>query len=163
MRDRSRATVAAASAPDMDTALQFARTALDAPTRALMATIGETLRTTLPTLDMREVTRLAYASRAAADVHGKGTPRAVAATGRLLRHMPRVDWPPTDDAPITRAEYGMRLLRKAGRQVPPAGPTTVGRVVLGREHRATSEQDRRDYEEAEARRREQDRRHPGLG
>ncbi|MFC8859309.1 hypothetical protein [[Kitasatospora] papulosa] len=103
MKDRIRATVAAASAPDMD-----------APTRALMATIGETLRTTEPTLDMREVTRLAYAGRAAADVHGKGTPRAVAATGLLLRHMPRVDWPPTKGTPITRHEYGRRLLAKAG-------------------------------------------------
>ncbi|MFE4691729.1 hypothetical protein ACFRH6_16920 [Streptomyces sp. NPDC056749] len=114
MRDRSRATVAAASAPDMDTALHFALTALDAPTRALMATIGETLRTTKPALDMRELTRLAYASRVAADVHGKGTQKAVAATGLLLRHMPRVDWPPTAEAPITRAEYGKRLLAKAG-------------------------------------------------
>lgn len=121
MKDRIRATVAAASAPDMDVALQFARTTLDAPTRALMATIGETLRTTSPTLDMREVTRLAYAGRAAAEVHGQGTPRAVAATGRLLRHMPRVDWPLTEEAPLTRAEYGMRLLEKAGARAQQGG------------------------------------------
>ncbi|MFJ6438516.1 hypothetical protein [Streptomyces sp. NPDC091416] len=113
MRDRIRATVACASAPDMNLALAQARTTPDQATRALMADIGTALCGVEPTLIMREVTRLAYAGRAAADVHGLGTPHAVAATGRLLRHMPRVDWPATE-APITRAEYGMRLLKKAG-------------------------------------------------
>lgn len=113
MRDRIRATTAYASAPDMDVALQIARAIPDAATRVLMADIGKTLCAVSPTLAMREVTRLAHAARAAADVHGMGTPQAVAATGRLLRHMPRVDWP-TPPAPITRAEYGMQLLKKAG-------------------------------------------------
>ncbi|MGC4946198.1 hypothetical protein ACLQ2N_08325 [Streptomyces sp. DT224] len=114
MRDRIRATTAYASDPDMDLALAQALTAPDRATRALMADIGTALCATEPTLLMREVTRLAYAGRAAADVHGFGTPHAVAATGRLLRHMPRVDTP-TGEAPITRAEYGMRLLKAAGR------------------------------------------------
>ena len=112
MRDRIRATPVLNSAPDMDLALAQARTAMDAPTRALMATIGRQLCVVNPTLIMREVTRLAYAGRAAADVHGLGTPQAVAATGYLLRHMPRVDWP-LPKAPITRAEYGTQLLKKA--------------------------------------------------
>jgi hypothetical protein len=112
MRDRIRAAVAYASAPDMDVALSYARTAMDTETRDLMATIGRALCTVQPTLVMREVTRLAYAGRAAGEVHGLGTPRAVAATGRLLRHMPRVDWP-APEAPISRAEYGMQLLKKA--------------------------------------------------
>lgn len=112
MKDRIRATAVLNSAPDMDLALQQARTAMDAPTRALMATIGTALCAVNPTLVMREVTRLAYAGRAAGDVHGLGTPRAVAATGLLLRHMPRVDWP-IPKAPISRAEYGMQLLKKA--------------------------------------------------
>ncbi|MFJ8842966.1 hypothetical protein ACIRFF_08690 [Streptomyces cyaneofuscatus] len=114
MRDRSRATTTLAAPPDptADEALQRARTAMNAETRSLMAGIGRTLTEVSPTLVMREVTRLAYAGRAAADVHGLGTPHAVAATGLLLRHMPRVDWPITP-APITRAEYGMQLIRKA--------------------------------------------------
>ncbi|MET7648351.1 hypothetical protein ABZS83_32965 [Streptomyces sp. NPDC005426] len=113
MRDRIRATAVCASAPDMDVALAQARSTPDQATRTLLIDIGRALCGTNPTLLMREVTRLAYAGRAAADVYGLGTPHAVAATGRLLRHMPRVDWP-TTEAPITRAEYGMRLLKKAG-------------------------------------------------
>ena len=113
MREPIRATATLAAQPDMDEALQRARTALDAPTRALMADVGRALCTIQPTLVMREVTRLAYAGRAAAEVHGMGTPQAVAATGLLLRHMPRVDWP-TPAAPLTRAEYGLQLLKKAG-------------------------------------------------
>lgn len=113
MKDRIQGAVAYASAPDMNEALRRAQTTLDNPTRALMADVGRALCAVNPTLAMREVTRLAYAGRAAADVHGLGTPRAVAATGRLLRHMPRVDWP-IPEAPITRAEYGMQLLKKAG-------------------------------------------------
>lgn len=114
MRDRSRATTTLAAPPDptADEALQRARTAMNAETRSLMTAIGEALSTINPTQVMREVTRLAYAGRAAADVHGLGTPRAVATTGLLLRHMPRVDWP-TPTAPTTRAEYGMQLIRKA--------------------------------------------------
>ncbi|WP_405399222.1 hypothetical protein [Streptomyces microflavus] len=113
MRNRSRAATALAAPPDptADEALQRARTAMTAETRHLMAAIGRALTTINPTLHMREVTRLAYAARAAADTHGTGTPAAVAATGLLLRHMPRVDWPTT--APITRAEYGMQLIRRA--------------------------------------------------
>lgn len=113
MRDRIRATVAHASDPDMNLALAQARNTPAQATRALMADVGRALCGVNPTLLMREVTRLAYASRVSADVHGLGTPHAVAATGHLLRHMPRVDWP-TTEAPITRAEYGMRLLKKAG-------------------------------------------------
>ncbi|MFE7754299.1 hypothetical protein [Streptomyces sp. NPDC057429] len=113
MRDRIRATAVLNSAPDMNLALQQARAHMDAPTRALMVDIGRALCAVNPTLAMREVTRLAYAGRAAANVHGLGTPRAVAATGLLLRHMPRVDCP-VPPAPITRAEYGMQLLKKAG-------------------------------------------------
>ncbi|MFJ3085011.1 hypothetical protein [Streptomyces sp. NPDC086838] len=112
MRDRIRATAVRASDPDMDQALARARAVPDQATRALMADIGTALCSVSPTLLMREVTRLAYAGRAAADVHGFGTPHAVATTGLLLRHMPRVDTP-TGQAPITRAEYGMRLLKKA--------------------------------------------------
>ncbi|MFE7752155.1 hypothetical protein [Streptomyces sp. NPDC057428] len=112
MRDRIRAATTLASAPDMDVALHAARTTLDNPTRALMADVGRALCAANPTLAMREVTRLAYAGRAAAEIHGMGIPRAVAATGRLLRHMPRVDWP-IPAAPITRAEYGMQLIRTA--------------------------------------------------
>lgn len=112
MRDRIRATAVRASDPDMNLALAQARAVPDQATRALMADIGTTLCSVSPTLLMREVTRLAYAGRAAADVHGFGTPQAVATTGLLLRHMPRVD-APTGGAPITRAEYGMRLLKKA--------------------------------------------------
>ncbi|MGW7473679.1 hypothetical protein ACWGIT_19050 [Streptomyces cyaneofuscatus] len=114
MRDRSRATTTLAAPPDptADEALQRARTAMTTETRSLMTAIGRALTEVRPTLVMREVTRLAYAGRAAADVHGLGTPRAVAATGLLLRHMPRVDWP-TTPAPITRTEYGMQLIRKA--------------------------------------------------
>jgi hypothetical protein len=113
MRDRIRATVATASDPDMNLALAQARNTPDQATRALMADAGRALCSVNPTMVMREVTRLAYASSTAARIHGMGTPRAVAATGFLLRHMPRVDWPNTE-APITRAEYGMRLLKKAG-------------------------------------------------
>lgn len=113
MRDRSRATVTYASDPDMNLALARARNTPDQATRTLMADIGKTLCAVNPTLLMREVTRLAYAGRTATDIHGFGTPRAVAATGHLLRHMPRVDGP-TTEASITRAEYGMRLLKKAG-------------------------------------------------
>ncbi|AGK78613.1 hypothetical protein SFUL_3695 [Streptomyces microflavus DSM 40593] len=114
MRDRSRAaaTLAAPPSPEADEALQRARTAMTAETRSLMAAIGRALTEINPTLVMREATRLAYAGRAAADTHGLGTHRAVAATGLLLRHMPRVDWP-TPTAPLTRAEYGMQLIRKA--------------------------------------------------
>lgn len=112
MRDRIRATAACASDPDMNLALARARNTPDQATRTLMADIGTALCAVNPTLLMREVTRLAYAGRAAADIHGFGTPRAVAATGHLLRHMPRVDGP-ASEAPITRAEYGMRLLQKA--------------------------------------------------
>ncbi|MGQ4486873.1 hypothetical protein ACN6LM_003888 [Streptomyces sp. SAS_281] len=112
MRDRIRATTAYASDPDMDLALARALTVPDQATRTLMTDIGKALCSVSPTLLMREVTRLAYAGRAATDVHGFGTPHSVAATGRLLRHMPRVDTP-TGEAPITRAEYGMRLLKKA--------------------------------------------------
>ncbi|MFD3654356.1 hypothetical protein [Streptomyces sp. NPDC058620] len=112
MRDRIRGTVAYASAPDMDEALQCARNAMDNPTRNLLKAIGTALCAIEPTLPMREVTRLSYAGRAASDVHGFGTIRTAAAVGHLLRHMPRVDWPATPD-PITRAEYGMRLLKAA--------------------------------------------------
>ncbi|MFI7239694.1 hypothetical protein [Streptomyces cyaneofuscatus] len=114
MRDRSRATTTLAAPPDptADEALQRARTAMDAETRHLMDGIGRALCSIEPTLSMREVTRLAYAGRAATDTHGFGTPRAVAATGLLLRHMPRVD-SPSATAPVTRAEYGMQLIRKA--------------------------------------------------
>ncbi|MFH9769038.1 hypothetical protein ACH4N4_05190 [Streptomyces microflavus] len=114
MRNRSRAatTLAAPPNPEADEALQRARTAMTAETRSLMAAIGRALCTVDPTLVMRDVTRLAYAGRAAADTHGFGTHRAVAATGLLLRHMPRVDWP-TAAAPLTRAEYGMQLVRQA--------------------------------------------------
>ncbi|MEV6437258.1 hypothetical protein [Streptomyces anulatus] len=116
MRDRSRATTALALPPasDADEALQRARTAMTTETRTLMEDIGRALCAINPSLAMREVTRLAYAGRAAADVHGLGTPHAGAATRLLLRHMPRVDWP-EPPAPLTRAEYGMRLIRKAGR------------------------------------------------
>ncbi|MFD4745026.1 hypothetical protein ACFWOS_06155 [Streptomyces rubiginosohelvolus] len=114
MRDRiGGAAVAAAPPNEADEALQRARTAMNTETRRLMDAIGRTLCAVNPTLAMREVTRLSYASRAAARRHGTATPTAVAATGLLLRHMPRVDWPePT--APITRAEYGLRLIKKAG-------------------------------------------------
>ncbi|MFS0697780.1 hypothetical protein [Streptomyces nitrosporeus] len=116
MRDRIRATTTVALPPvsDADEALQRARTAMSAETRTLMEDIGRALCGVEPSLVMREVTRLAYAGRAAADLHGLGTPRAVAATGLLLRHMPRVDWP-EPPAPLTRAEYGMRLIQKASR------------------------------------------------
>ncbi|MGW0642359.1 hypothetical protein [Streptomyces badius] len=115
MRDRSRAATALAAAPsEADEALQRARTAMTTETRTLMEGIGRALCAVNPTLTMREVTRLSYATRAAADLHGTATPRAVAATGLLLRHMPRVDWP-EPPSPITRAEYGMRLIQKAGR------------------------------------------------
>ncbi|MEU2800335.1 hypothetical protein [Streptomyces sp. NPDC007117] len=114
MRDRIRGTAALAAPPnEADEALQRARTAMTTETRTLMAGIGRALCAVNPTLVMREVTRLAYAGRAAADLHGLGTPRAVAATGLLLRHMPRLDWP-EPAAAVTRAEYGMRLIRKAG-------------------------------------------------
>ncbi|MGW1223727.1 hypothetical protein ACWD6O_13845 [Streptomyces californicus] len=112
MRDRIRAAATlAAPDPTADEALARARTAMTRETRALMALIGRTLCAVSPTLAMREVTRLAYAGRVATDLYGFGAPRAVAATGLLLRHMPRVDSPQA--APITRAEYGMRLIRKA--------------------------------------------------
>ncbi|WEH40775.1 hypothetical protein [Streptomyces sp. AM 2-1-1] len=113
MRDRNRAAAEYVSGPDMDTVLDQARTALDTPTRELLAHIGTALRTIHPTLAMREVTRLAYAGRTAGDAHGLGTPRAAAALRLLLRHMPRVD-SPVPPSPITRAEYGMRLLQTAG-------------------------------------------------
>ncbi|WP_141745998.1 hypothetical protein [Streptomyces sp. EN27] len=115
MRDRICGTVGVALLPanEADEALQRARTAMNTETRTLMAGIGHALCEINPTLIMREVTRLSYATRAAADLHGTATPRAVAATGLLLRHMPRVDWP-EPPAPITRAEYGMRLIQKAG-------------------------------------------------
>ncbi|WP_228989437.1 hypothetical protein [Streptomyces sp. DH8] len=114
MRDRIRAATTLAAPPnrEADEALHRARTAMTRETRELMDLIGRTLCAVNPTLLMREVTRLSYASRAAADLHGATTPRAVAATGHLLRHMPRVDGPETG-APLTRAEYGMRLSRKA--------------------------------------------------
>ncbi|WP_326677674.1 hypothetical protein [Streptomyces sp. NBC_01237] len=113
MRDRSRATATLTAPPnEADEALQRARTAMTAETRALMDGIGRALREVNPTLLMREVTRLAYAGRAAADLHGFGTPRATAATRLLLRHMPHIDGPETT-APITRADYGMRLSTKA--------------------------------------------------
>ncbi|MBD3546814.1 hypothetical protein [Streptomyces sp. JV180] len=113
MRDRIRAAATLAAPPDptADEALARARTAMTRETRALMALIGRTLCAVNPTLSMREVTRLAYAGRVAADLYGFGTARTIAATGLLLRHMPRVDGP--EAAPITRAEYGMRLIRKA--------------------------------------------------
>ncbi|MFD9952453.1 hypothetical protein [[Kitasatospora] papulosa] len=117
MKDRIRATVAAASAPDMDVALGYARTALDAPTRVLMIDIADKLSDTNPLLDMREVTRLSYAARYAATEHGTGTVQATAATGRLLRHMPRIDTRPT---PITRGEYALLLRAVAGRRTPEA-------------------------------------------
>lgn len=113
MRDRNRAAADFTSAPDMNTVLDQARTALDNPTRELLAHIGTALRTIHPTLAMREVTRLAYAGRTASDAHDLGTPRAAASLRLLLRHMPRVD-SPVPPSPITRAEYGMRLLQKAG-------------------------------------------------
>ncbi|MCR8947209.1 hypothetical protein NW249_34550 [Streptomyces sp. OUCMDZ-4982] len=113
MRDRSRATTAVAAPPnDADEALRRARTAMTAETRTLMGDIGRALCSVAPALAMREVTRLSYATRAAADLHGTATPHAVAATGLLLRHMPRVDWP-VPPSPITRAEYGMQLIKKA--------------------------------------------------
>ncbi|MEU6952092.1 hypothetical protein [Streptomyces sp. NPDC045714] len=112
MRDRTHGTTALAAPPsEADEALRRARTAMSTETRTLMDGIGRALREVNPTLAMREVTRLAYASRAAADLHGTATLRAVAATGLLLRHMPRVDGPEAE--PITRAEYGMRLSKKA--------------------------------------------------
>ncbi|MFD8581536.1 hypothetical protein ACFV2A_01465 [Streptomyces californicus] len=113
MRDRIRAAATLAAPPDptADEALARARTAMTREPRALMALIGRTLCATSPTLAMREVTRLAYPGRVATDAHGFGTPHAVAVVGLLLRHMPRVDGPQA--APITRAEYGMRLIRKA--------------------------------------------------
>ncbi|MGW1182983.1 hypothetical protein ACWD7Y_05215 [Streptomyces drozdowiczii] len=114
MRDRIRATTSYAPDPDMDLALARARTVPDRATRTLLADIGTALCSVSPTLVMREVTRLAYAGRAASDVHGFGTPHAVATTGLLLRHMPRVDTLTGEAAPLTRAEYGMRLLKKAG-------------------------------------------------
>lgn len=116
MTDRIRATATLAAPPDlhMDEALQRARTAMDAPTRVLMADIGTALCAVNPTMAMREVTRLAYAGRVAAAQHGFGTPQTVATVGHLLRHMPRVDGQPTTAAPITRAKYGMQLLKKAG-------------------------------------------------
>ncbi|MGW0545282.1 hypothetical protein ACWD0D_34050 [Streptomyces griseoincarnatus] len=86
------------------------RPAPDVRTRRLLTEIGHTLRTVNPGQTMREVTRLAHAGRTAARRYGLGTPQAAATTGRLLRHMPRLDSPPTD---ITRAEYGMRLLAQA--------------------------------------------------
>ncbi|MEU2764279.1 hypothetical protein [Streptomyces sp. NPDC007094] len=113
MRDRTHAaTLALQPTSDADEALQRARTAMTTETRTLMASIGRALCAVAPTLAMREVTRLSYATRAAADLHGTATPRAVAATGLLLRHMPRVDWP-VPPSPITRAEYGMQLIKKA--------------------------------------------------
>ncbi|MFF7012243.1 hypothetical protein ACFY9Y_22205 [Streptomyces fimicarius] len=114
MRDRSRATTTLTAPPnEADEVLQRARTAMTTETRTLMDAIGRALCAVKPTLAMREVTRLSYATRAAADLHGTATPRAVAATGLLLRHMPRVDWP-VPPSPITRAEYGMQLIKKAG-------------------------------------------------
>ncbi|MFG2506758.1 hypothetical protein ACGFOW_14780 [Streptomyces rubiginosohelvolus] len=113
MRDRICATTTVAAPPnEADEALQRARTAMNTETRRLMDAIGRTLCAVQPSLAMREVTRLSYAGRAAADLHGLGTPHAVATTGLLLRHMPRVDWP-EPPAPITRAEYGLRLIKKA--------------------------------------------------
>ncbi|MFJ3282471.1 hypothetical protein [Streptomyces halstedii] len=117
MRDRIRAAVAYASAPETDVALAHARTALDAPTRVLMLDIADKLSNTNPLMNMREVTRLAYAARYAADEHGTGTVQATAATGRLLRHMPRID---TRPAPITRGEYALLLRAVAGRRTPGA-------------------------------------------
>ncbi|MBK3556274.1 hypothetical protein JHN55_06940 [Streptomyces sp. MBT56] len=114
MRDRICATATVAAPPsEADEALQRARNAMNTETRTLMDGIGRALCSVAPTLAMREVTRLSYATRAAADLHGTATPRAVAATGLLLRHMPRVDWP-VPPSPITRAEYGMQLIKKAG-------------------------------------------------
>ncbi|MFJ9982541.1 hypothetical protein ACIQUD_00500 [Streptomyces globisporus] len=113
MRDRICATTTVAAPPnEADEALQRARNAMNTETRTLMDAIGRALCSVNPTLAMREVARLSYATRAAADLHGAATPRAVAATGLLLRHMPRVDWP-EPPAPITRAEYGLRLIKKA--------------------------------------------------
>ncbi|WP_112490904.1 hypothetical protein [Streptomyces bacillaris] len=86
------------------------RPAPDVRTRRLLTEIGHTLRTVNPGQTMREVTRLAYAGRTAATLYGFGTAQAVTTTALLLRHMPRLDSPPTD---ITRAEYGMRLLAQA--------------------------------------------------
>ncbi|MFE1731603.1 hypothetical protein ACFW6X_15790 [Streptomyces bacillaris] len=86
------------------------RPAPDVRTRRLLTEIGHTLRTVNPGQTMREVTRLAYAGRTAASLYGIGTPQAAATTGRLLRHMPRLDSPPTG---ITRVEYGLRLIAQA--------------------------------------------------
>ncbi|WP_329220651.1 hypothetical protein [Streptomyces microflavus] len=110
-RNDADATPTAPLDPTADEALQRARTTMTTETRTLMAVIGLTLTQVRPTLVMREVTRLAYAGRAAADIYGSGTHRAVAATGLLLRHMPRLDWPTAE--PITRAQYGEQLIRKA--------------------------------------------------
>lgn len=118
MRDRIRAAALFASAPDMDVALRHARTALDAPTRVLMVCIAAKLATTNPGMKMREVTRLAYASRYATEDHGFGTPQATVAVRLLLRHMPRVD-----DRQITRGEYALLLRAVAGRDTPRAERT----------------------------------------
>lgn len=116
MRDRTQGTTTVALPPasDADEALQRARTAMTTETRTLIEDVGRALCAIEPSLVMREVTRLAYATRAGADLHGTATPRAAATTGLLLRHMPRVDWP-EPPAPLTRAEYGLRLIQKAGR------------------------------------------------
>ncbi|MFF7365832.1 hypothetical protein [Streptomyces sp. NPDC008125] len=147
MRDRSRAPLTLASDPDMDAALAAARTALDNPTRVLMAAIGTALLTTRPTLPMREVTRLAYASRVTSSVHGFGTPRAAAASALLLRHMPRVD-DPRPPAPITRAEYGMQLLKKAG----PAAVDAAARWAAAERVAELQRRAARDYADAQANR-----------
>ncbi|MFD6421728.1 hypothetical protein [Streptomyces sp. NPDC060198] len=145
MRDRNRAAAEYTSAPDMDTVLDQARTALDNPTRELLAHIGTALRTIHPTLAMREVTRLAYAGRAASDAHGLGTPRAAAALRLMLRHMPRVD-SPIPPSPITRAEYGMRLLKKAG----PAAVAAAARWAAAQRVAELHRQAAADYAAAQA-------------
>ncbi|MFD6421571.1 hypothetical protein [Streptomyces sp. NPDC060198] len=145
MRDRSRAPLSLASDPDMDAALAAARTALDNPTRVLMAAIGAALMTTRPTLAMREATRLAYASRVSSTVHGFGTSRAATANALLLRHMPRVD-NPRPPAPITRAEYGMRLLKKAGTEAVAAAARWAAAERVAELHRQAAA----DYSNAQA-------------
>ncbi|WP_335936643.1 hypothetical protein [Streptomyces sp. PTD5-9] len=163
MRDRIRATAALAAPPssDADEALRRARTALDAPTRDLMDRIAEKLATTNPDMSMREVTRLAYASRYATEQHGLGTARTTAALQLLLRHMPRTD----DGRAITRGDYARLLRAKAGHTTAPEAQRRVhdGRVVLGRDRHAARAQDLRDYESAEALRRAHSNRCPGLG
>ncbi|MER7807895.1 hypothetical protein [Streptomyces sp900116325] len=94
----------------LDEALRRSRTELDTDTRALLLAIADRLSTVRADKDMREVTRLASALRAATDRHGFDTSTANAAEQLLLRHMPGVE-----NRTISRGEYALLLRARAGR------------------------------------------------